>query len=68
MPLNIQIICICSKNAVRKNIDFLKNTAECGIDVLKKDITFIKIYNIVKDCEGKYRIFRRKIHGDLERR
>jgi len=31
MPLKIQIICICSKNAIRKNIDFQKNTAECGI-------------------------------------
>jgi hypothetical protein len=49
MPLKIQIICICSKNAIRNNIDFLKNTAKCGIDVLKKDITFIKIYNTVKE-------------------
>jgi len=29
MSLNVQIICICSKNAIRKNVDFRKNTAEC---------------------------------------
>jgi hypothetical protein len=31
MPLNVQIICICSKNAIRKNVDFQKNTAECKL-------------------------------------
>jgi hypothetical protein len=36
MPLNVQIICICSKNAIRKNVDFQKNTAECKITILKK--------------------------------
>jgi len=56
------------------NTFFLSKSTSLGyvlafeIDVLKKDITFIKSYNTVRDCEGNYRIFRRKIHGDRERK
>jgi len=40
MSLNVQIICIYSKNAIRKNVDFQKNIAECK---LKSSTMYIMI-------------------------
>jgi hypothetical protein len=49
VPLKIQIICICSKNVIRKNIDFQKNTAECGLDnnITETHMVELELWNTV---------------------